>query len=575
MNITDNSSQEILERLEKAVSALEKRMAAVEEKLEKGTGISGQETTYPSKSNVTASASHGMDWENVTGASMLGWLAIIISLIGIGFFIRFMFMQKWITGWGQPITLGIVGAALIAVSDLLWIKMIRKFSVVLTATGYTVFFLALYWSSVFLSLANNNVLILGSLLLFGLSVYWGFRRDASLWVIFSFLGAGVMPLFIMNDNLFGKYILVYFNLLLTAGIAVSAIKDWKKMSVPGTITGNLLLIILIRQFFSSTETSNAFLLAIMASIPAFMILWPALVPVLNKRKPSKVEAVLWGINNLVAYIVYASLWSKLNAPYILLIPIVCNGVIYYFLRSNKDIDPGYKMPYLTTLVITGGIGLTVIIPLPFDIITLCLYAVFLAILGNKKHGFEYKALSGLIVVWSLFFLFLFRFDFASTGEIPFVNFRFISFAIAFLCYGYQGKMIKDDPSAGKIGPFLGQGLFSLGLIALLGGLSGEIIHLFPPKDDSLVSEEALLAISVSVAFFSFIVTYIGIVQKLLFLRLLALLMFLLLISKLIFIDIASLKPVFLIASLVVVGILLGGTSILLKKYSPGKKELTG
>lgn len=159
---------------------------------------------------------------------------------------------------------------------------------------------------------------------------------------------------------------------------------------------------------------------------------------------------------------------------------------------------------------------------------------------------------------------------------PFINLRFASFVVAFLCFGFQGRMINYDVKAGKFGPLLGQGLFSLGLLVLMVGMGGETVHLLPSTDGQSVSESALLALTVLGGILSLTTAALGLLMDLKYLRLVALAFFIALVAKLAFLDLPQMGTLNLVLSLSAVGALLAAASILYKIVgSKPKKEPAG
>ena len=568
MQQNGSGNEEItLRELHAAVKKLDERVRLLEDRMpeKKDTGEAVMQ------SSADAAPEPVVDWENVTGESQLAWLAVMVSLIGLGFFIRFTFIQDWITGIGQPVILFIAGAAMAAVSDRLNVKSYKKFSIFIALCGYALIALSFYWASLRLGLLSPYLLVFGSLALYILSVAWGLRRGSSVLPVLGFIVAGTMPILALGHGRFAELYVLFSNLLILASMALSLWKDWRWLPVFGSLTVNLMILLSVRHFFESTESSSGPVTGIISTLPGLIIVWSGLVHTLKKRDPGYAEIIIWLINNLLLYAGLKNLWVKVNIPVLLIIPLACNGLLFFlFSRARKESK--FSSWYLAGLVLSAAIAMTVLMPAPFDIILISLLSVFLAYLGDHKKEWEFKTLSGVMTVWSLIFLFFFRFGFSDSGELPFLNFRFISFAVAFLCYGFQGKMINNDPSAGKMGPLLGQGLFSLGLLVLLSGISGEFFHLFPAEETRMFSDKALLAITIVIAAFAFVVTYIGLSLRLFFIRILALAMFLILISKMIFLDLLVLRPLFLVISLTVVGMLLGGASILIKNHRSKKSR---
>lgn len=567
MDNSDNGSNvSAIEKLQTAVSLLEQRISNLEYKLKSGT-VETVKTGTPEiqKEDKSENLVPEKKWENVTGASQLGWMAVIVSLIGAGFFIRYTFLQNWILGWGQPITLIIVGFILVAISDRLIRKKMFKFGSTLTVCGYAVLFLSFYWMSVRLNLVSPYIMILCSFILWSVSIMWGILQKSSLWPLWGFLGAGLMPVLMLNSEFAVNYLPVYYNLLIIITLIVSVLKDWSWFTVFGSIIGHTAIFFSNKYFFQVKMAGLPVIIAMISTIPAILILLSGIIHIYAKRDAYKYELLSWAGNNFIIYTGIRAVWKKVNVSYLLLIPILFNGILYFYARRNIK-GSKYNVLYLSGLVLSSGIAMTALLPEPFDIISLCFFSVYLAHRGNRKQGWDYKGLSGAIVMWCIFFLFTFRFDFTATSALPFINLRFVSFAVAFLCFGYQGKMINNDPDAGKMGSLLGQGLFSLGLLVLLSGMGSELMQLFPPVNHEFVSDNALLSLTILGALFSFVVTYLGLVLRLFFIRILALGLFLLLTTKLVLLDLPALAPLYLIISLATVGILLGGTSMLLKKF---------
>ncbi len=566
----DNGSiASIIEKLQKTVERLEKRIDVLEGKLDIKERAPLTETDVDQTPRILIDMK---DIENLTGESQLGWLAIFLSITGTVFFMRYLFQKNLITGWGQPVSLFIVSTALLFIADYLIRKKIKKFGSALTIAGYLILFLSLYWVTLRLGLIDKWFLFAGSGVTLAVAVSWGFMRNSSLWPIWGFISAGCMIILTLNDSLLFNYAPYSLILLLAVCFTASIKKDWKWFPLFGTVIGHTAIAIGVKQFFLFGNADITAIYLLITVIPAILLLWGGIIHSISKRPPERIEIAIWITNNVIMLTGIKSVWSRLEASYLLLIPVAVNGLIYY-LSKKRVPESRFPIYYLTGLVITAGICLTFLLPEPFDIITLCFFAVFLAYLGNREEGWDFKTLSGAVVVWCLLFLFIFRFSFTGNHEIPFLNFRFISFSVAFFCFGYQGKMINSDPSAGKMGPVLGQGLFSLGLLVLLSGIGGEIYQVFPPdKPHLFISQEALLGLSVLGAFFSFILTYLGIAMRLFFIRIMALLLILLLVTKLLVLDLAGLKPLYLIISLTLVALLLGSTSIILKNYSKQRKE---
>jgi hypothetical protein len=507
------------------------------------------------------------DWESMTGASQLGWLAIIVFLVGIAFMIRFAFSQGWISGVGQPMTLAILGTVIFVISDFILKKQYQKFGTIFTISSFILLSLSLYWPLGYLGSHSIFYLLAGTLFVWVLSLVWGMWRGSSLWPLCGLALAGFLPILALGHTAGNTELLSTVILVFAVSMLVSALRDWQWMPYVGSLAGILAVVSTIRLIGQEPTDSLIFYRCTLAIIPSMIIIWSSLVHLVKKREPQNPELLLWAFNNLVFLIFIAATWKRLQMPFILLSPIAANGVAFFSARRLlRGTDAKYIYYYLSGFVVSLAIAMTFLLPIPLDIIFLSLFTLYLAYLGGRQNKWQLKGLSGAMVIWCIIFLFAARFGFKSLNEIPFVNLRFASFAVAFLCFGYQGRMINDDPNAGIMGPFLGQGLFSLGLLVLLGGICGEILQVFPAEGEEKISQIALLGLTLVGAFFSFAVTYIGIALRLFFIRILALGIFAVLLWKLLWFDLSSLRPVYLMISLCVVAVLLAVSSLILKKF---------
>lgn len=565
------SFDEPFDKLQRSISLLEKRISKLETLVldqknnQQQADQSGSEHVAPE-----SILDRKINFESFSGASQLGWLGIVISLIFVFFFIHYSFQKNWITGFGQPIILAILGLVFFVVADLIRTKYYRKFGAALALLSTSLFLMALYWSSIKYALTSHHFLLFASFGLWFVFLVWSVARKDSLWLQLGLLGGGLLPIFIIGDFMGSHGLIFYYLTLVLLSLVVTFLKDWSSLSLVATWVLHLFILTSIREVNLQLQIEPVhFILWKVTLFPAILILWSGLLPLIHQRPAKALEKFIWSLNNIIIYFYIFAFWAKFNKPWLLIIPLILNSLLYFY---NWFQSQEHEFLFLVGMVISTAIALTIFMPIPLDIITLCLFAVFLGHKANKEEGWHLKSVSGAMIIWCLLFLFSMRFHLATHGDMPFFNLKFASFVITFLCFGYQGRMINNDLKAKHMGPPLGQGLFSLGLAVLLLGLGSEIINVFPSEDKNQISQLALLFLTVLGGVFAFSVAYVGVVLKLFFIRTLSIILYFLLVCKLLFFDFFRLELLYLVISLGCVGLLLGGTSVLLKNKLPQIKK---
>lgn len=559
------SFEKTIEKLVHTVTVLERRVQELEHALriqaDKPPDLPVSQNTIPDEKMED---SEKIDLENFSGASQLGWLGIVISLICTFIFVHYSFKQAWITGIGQPLILLVLGLVLFVVGDKIRQKTHPKFGAFLALLSAGLLFLGIYWSHVRVAATSSSFVLLAALGLWAALFLWSILRDSSLFLILGIAGAILVPVFVVDDFIGNNYLIYYFLLVNIVSFVFSLIKNRPLPSLIASLSTHVFIFIFIRHVNLSPDNQTSAVLFMTSFFPALFVLWSGLVALHHNRATTPTEKFTWVLNNLVGYIYIFAYWTKFNQPVLLLIPPAVNSVLYFtsWFKNNRQT---HEFLYLLGVVISTAIALTVLMPIPTDVMMLCLFAVLLGHYANKEDGWHLKSVSGGMIIWSLIFLFAMRFHFTVQEGTPFINLRFSSFVIAFLCFAYQGVMINNDTNAKEMGPILGQGLLCLGLSVLLAGLGSEVMHAFPAGPEAWISQPALLSLTLLGGAFAFCVAYAGLVFKLFYVRILSVLFFLILVAKLLIFDLLKLDLPYLVISLASVAVLLGATSILLKK----------
>lgn len=557
----ESSLKKELESMLHRILSLENRVEAMEKKL--AAGASPDATLQAEHPAPAPWAATEMKSDIQSEGTQMGWLGLVISLLSFGFFVRYSFMQNWITGWGQPAMLGAIGTLLIIAGFLFRKKGHARFGITLGACGAAALYLFCYWPSGYLQLTTPLMSVISSGVLAAALIAWGFRRDSSLWPMIALVGSFMVPLMIYSGGFGNPELAIYYFVMTVLFIAAAFVKNWHWLPAAGSILGHLAIIITLRGFRENAAASAVPLEWAVILFAALLIVWSGAAHLGSGRAPQRKELAAWGANTALLYLYLIAFWSSFANPYLLLVPVGA-GIILYGTAHVKLPESPSAVAYKAGLVISAAVAFTILMPPPFDIASLCLFSVLLAYLGNRRQQWDLKGLSGALVAWSIIFLVVARLRFSSGGDIPFINLRFASFVVAFLCFGFQGRMINYDASAGKFGPLLGQGLFSLGLLVLMIGMGGETVHLLPAGDEQSISEAALLALTILGGILSLTTAALGLLMDLKYLRLVALAFFIALVAKLAFIDLPRMGTLNLVLSLSAVGALLASASIMYK-----------
>lgn len=571
METSSNGQQkDALNFLKDEILSMKNRLSAIENKLGIQKEAQVDKTPEPSQGK-------DVDWEKSIGESYISWLGIIVSLFAATFFVRLAFIKNWITITAQPVLLITLGLLLLASALYLKKRGYRRFCLALGIYGLVILFGAVYMATMSHKILSPDFLIYGPFLVWLLTVLLGLNEKTSVWSQFGFLGALLMPLFILTKEAtslgsFSSYhVLIYSNLLLALTFVISKWRDWRMFTLSGSVACHILIIVLLRQLRVVSEEYILFpwLLILLGAV---LILWSSLFHVLDQRKPHRWEVSAWVINNIFLYFyIFIALTDHKNS-FLLLVPVAVNGLLV-LLGHYKELRHNTLSFFYSAMIIGAAIAITILFPQPFDIILLCLLSLALAYQGSSKHSWLFKGLSGMIVVWCLIFLFSSRFDLSFTSEKPILNLKFFAFFVTFCCFAAQGRLINSDTSAGKWGPFLGQGLLTIGLIIFLISLGREVAIVFPGKNVGQISDIGLLGLTVLGGAFSFGVAYVGKIMKWSYVCYVALCFVLGVVIKVFFFDMRKLGPIHLVFSFCFLAILLFGTSLLFKRTSRKQGEL--
>ncbi|EKD41813.1 MAG: hypothetical protein ACD_73C00514G0002, partial [uncultured bacterium] len=260
------SFDKTIDKIEQSISSLEKRIGKLEDIVLSKVPNQPQTEEPFQEINIQEKISI----ESFSGDSQLGWLGIIISLIGCFFFVRYSFQQNWITGAGQPIVLALLGLILFAISDTIRIKNYYKFGAILALLSLIFLFMAVYWSSIKVPITSHRFLVYASLGILFFCFFWGVIRKTSLWPKLGVTGACILPIFVIKDFIGTHWLTIYFLVVIITSFGLSLWKNWATMSGVTTLVTHLFILMFIRETNLNPQaaTTNC-ILWMMTVFPAF------------------------------------------------------------------------------------------------------------------------------------------------------------------------------------------------------------------------------------------------------------------------------------------------------------------
>ena len=186
------SCEKTLDQLKQSIFLLEKRIEKIEGALLNSTdNLVLENSKHPPSESIL---DQKINLENFSGSTQLGWLGIAMAILFCCFFVRYSFLQNWVTGLGQPVVLTILGLIFFTVANYIRTKNYPKFGNLLALLSALLFFMTVYWSSVKLSLTSPHFLMIASFGLWLGFLFWALIKKTFLWALLGISGACLLHL---------------------------------------------------------------------------------------------------------------------------------------------------------------------------------------------------------------------------------------------------------------------------------------------------------------------------------------------------------------------------------------------
>jgi uncharacterized membrane protein len=181
-----------------------------------------------------------VNWELLIGQRGLGWLAVIVLLFAVAFFLRYAFENQWIGPLGRVST-GIAGGlGLVALGWHYFGRRWRVLSQMATAAGLVLLYLATFASFGFYRLVPQHVAAAFMFVLTVQGAGLAVRYDAPAIALMTVVGGLLTPLLMVSEH--DQYIALFSYLgLLNTGVVLLAVwRHWRAIGLAALVGTQLL-----------------------------------------------------------------------------------------------------------------------------------------------------------------------------------------------------------------------------------------------------------------------------------------------------------------------------------------------
>jgi uncharacterized membrane protein len=387
----------------------------------------------PPKLAQTAHRS-SQDLEGAIGKLWLNRIGIIAILIGVAYFLKYAFDNRWIEERGR-IAIGLIaGIAVILWSERFRSKGSPAFSYSLKAVGIGILYLSLWAASQRYHLVPPSVAFVAMILVTASAITLALTQDAEILAVYAMIGGFSTPALVSTGENHEIILFSYVTLLDLAILAMVSFKPWRRI-VWGAMLGTAVMYIGWEdRYYDLTERTVTVLFA--SAFFAIFALVPLLTPLTRSRwhRGYSITLTLLPLVNAGAF--FCALYAMYSSEVVTLTwYALALAAVYLFLSSQFKRRVGSDPDVVKTVnllhVAVAIVFITIAIPLKLEahwitIGWLVESAVLLAI-GVKAKSDLLRIFAGCALALGVCRL-LFIDDF-STQTLVF-NARFATFLVA-------------------------------------------------------------------------------------------------------------------------------------------------
>jgi uncharacterized membrane protein len=227
------------EELQKRIAALTQRVYKLE--IHAGFRASQPDSSPRGRREATAETpAASPSLETRIGGHWLNRVGIIAVLLGVSYFLRYAFENRWIAPEGRVLIGLVAGLAVV-----LWSEHIRRsgqvvFSYSLKAVGIGVLYLSLWASSQLYELAPIGLAFAAMSAVTAATVVLALWQDSSVVAAFALVGAFITPLALSTGQNNASSLFSYVAILNAGALVLLRFRPWNRLLV-GSFAGTLIL----------------------------------------------------------------------------------------------------------------------------------------------------------------------------------------------------------------------------------------------------------------------------------------------------------------------------------------------
>lgn len=234
----------------------------------------------PPKFAQTAHRS-SQDLEGTIGKLWLNRIGIIAILIGVAYFLKYAFDNRWIEARGR-VTIGLIsGIAIVVWSESFRRKGSAAFSYSLKAVGIGILYLSLWAASQYFHLVPASVAFVAMILVTASTITLALTQDAEILAVYAMIGGFSTPVLVSTGQNHEIILFSYVALLDLAILAMVSFKPWRRI-VWGAMLGTAIMYIgWADQYYDKSERPVTVLFA--SVFFAIFAMVPLLTPLTRSR----------------------------------------------------------------------------------------------------------------------------------------------------------------------------------------------------------------------------------------------------------------------------------------------------
>jgi len=181
-----------------------------------------------------------IDWELLIGQRGLGWLAVIVLIFSVAFFLRYAFENQWIGALGR-VAIGLTGGTGLVLGGWHYHRRgWRVFSQMVTAAGLVLLYLATYASFGFYRLIPQYVAGGFLLILVVQSALLAVRYDSPATALMTLVGGLLTPMLMISEQDQHVSLFTYLAFLNTGVMLLAVWRHWRVLGLAALAGTHLL-----------------------------------------------------------------------------------------------------------------------------------------------------------------------------------------------------------------------------------------------------------------------------------------------------------------------------------------------